>query len=354
MNYHLTRWHCLCAYYFYPPDPSGDGTGGCSIYGLIDSYQSSNSSTETNNAISPPPDVTKSQRRFLQSHGRHLSPSELDRKGVLIAMEIGNVPHTIGSQFLITLSDDNGLKDFVSLDSEGGANNATNNAAEETGGLKRNPRYLSLGIISEDSQRVLSKMNRAYCDDDGRPFADIRIQRALVIHDPFEDPAGMDDLLQWRGVKINATKSSQGDEGVVNGVSSQEDLLEGYPLAPQSPSYERPPEETVAIRIQADDTTLFANAGWDDDKNNERSDDEDEEDEEARQKRLELQQKQEEEWRKRQDSSRAVMLEMLGDLPSAGSFFILYMFLWIYVCIICISLLLVQIMRVLTFLSHPL
>ncbi|EED94894.1 predicted protein, partial [Thalassiosira pseudonana CCMP1335] len=177
---------------------------------------------DTQTSSNAPPDVSQSQRRFLQSHGRFLSPNELQQKGLVIAMEMENIPHTIGSQFLITLKD---------------------NAATRKGHAK----YLSLGTVAEDSQDVLSKLNRAYCDDDGRPFADIRIQRALVLHDPFDDP-------------------------------------------------------------EADDTTLFPNV--------EEQSDEDE-DEETKQKRLELQQKQEEEWKKKQDNSRAVMLEMLGDLPSA-------------------------------------
>lgn len=225
-----------------------------------------------------------------------LSTDELNQKGVVIAMEMGNVQHTIGSQFLITLSANNTLGDSISDEMGGGgaANGGTN---------ANNPRYVSLGTITEDFQNVLSKLNRAYCDDDGRPFADIRIQRALVIHDPYEDPAGMDELLAWRGVV--AGQDGEGDE-----------VKDGYPLAPQSPLYKSPPEEVVPVRIQADDTTLFATAGWDDNGPRE-YEDEDEEDEEAKQKRLELQQKQEEEWRKKQDNSRAVMLEMLGDLPTA-------------------------------------
>ena len=91
-------------------------------------------------------------------------------------------------------------------------------------------------------------------------------------------------------------------------MNQEEQGLEGYSLAPQSPSYDKPPEETVSVRIQADDTTLFPTV--------EEQSDEDE-DEETKQKRLELQQKQEEEWKQKQDNSRAVMLEMLGDLPSA-------------------------------------
>ncbi|KAL7540606.1 hypothetical protein ACHAXR_010247 [Thalassiosira sp. AJA248-18] len=279
-------------------DPKGDGTGGCSIYGLIDSYQSS---TSNNSKISskPPPDVTRSQRRFLQSQGRLLSPNELNQTGIVIAMEMGNVPHTIGSQFLFTISENNGLKDLVSGEGSGG------NAAKQN----NNPRYLSLGTIAEDSQHILSKLNRAYCDDDGRPFADVRIQRALVIHDPFEDPAGMEDLLKLRGVISCDDRKSDDDLDNV--------IKEGFPLAPQSPTYDRPPEETVSVRIQADDTTLFATAGWDDNDASREYEDDDEEDDAARQKRLELQEKQEEEWRQRQDTSRAVMLEMLGDRPTA-------------------------------------
>ena len=252
-------------------DPRGDGSGGTSIHGLVDSTKSSQ-------------DVTKSQHRFLQSQGRFLRPNELNRKGVVIAMEMSNVPNTIGSQFLITLSDDNGLKDMVPIDEM------------KTGmmdGEDRVVRYLSLGQVVEDDQDVLSKLNRSYCDDEGRPYADIRIERILLIHDAFEDSEGMSELLKARGVELN---------------ESPDDADQDYSaLAPKSPDYERPNEEVVSHRIQADDTTLFATEYHD----------EEEEDEETRQKRIEMQQKQEEEWKQRQDTSRAVMLEMLGDLPSA-------------------------------------
>jgi cyclophilin family peptidyl-prolyl cis-trans isomerase len=45
-------------------DPRGDGSGGCSIFGLLDAYATTQ--TAATNAI----DVTKSQRRFLRSTGR--------------------------------------------------------------------------------------------------------------------------------------------------------------------------------------------------------------------------------------------------------------------------------------------
>lgn len=296
----LSAVHCIVdpltapLSFLFSSDPKGDGTGGCSVFGLIDSYQSSYKNGGEGTQKSPP-DVTQSQRRFLQSQGRLLSPDELRQKGVVVAMEMGNVAHTVGSQFLITLGEENGLGDLVSND--GGTDNAK-------------ARQLSLGIVMEDSQNILSKLNRAYCDDDGRPYADIRIQRALVIHDPFEDPPGMGELLRWRGVAC-ADAGDSDDKSV--------DLKEGLPLAPQSPAYDHPPEEVVPLRILADDSTLFATAGWDDKDGSGRLDEEDDEDEAMRQKRLELQERQEEEWRKRQDESRAVMLEMLGDRPTADA-----------------------------------
>ena len=283
-------------------DPSGDGTGGCSIYGLIDSYQAISTSTD-NKPKQLPIDVTKSQRRFLQSQGRLLTTDELNKRGVVIAMEIANVPHTVGSQFLLTLTDANGLADLMSTPSV------------VVDGIEKqsNTRYLSLGTVVEDTQNILSKLNRAYCDDDGRPYADIRIQRALVIHDPFEDPSGMEDLLRWRG--ITQIRGDGEEENVIR--DDADDLIEGYPLPSQSPCSDRPMEEIVPTRIQADDTTLFATAGWDDNTASNEYEDEEDEDEATRQNRLELQEKQEEEWRKRQESSKAVLLEMLGDRPTA-------------------------------------
>ena len=38
---------------------------------------------------------------------------------------------------------------------------------------------------------VLSTINEAYCDKDGRPFQDIRIYHTVILDDPFPDPDGM-------------------------------------------------------------------------------------------------------------------------------------------------------------------
>ena len=228
-------------------DPRGDGTGGGCIYGLLD----------TNH----PDDITKSQARFLKSSGRVLSPQECRQRGRVVATEMNGIPDTIGSQFLITLEEGEGraLDGYIPPSHDNHKDDAQ--------------KYLSLGVVTEDDNHVLDKIHNAYCDANGRPYADIRIERALVIHDPFDDPPELKEFMKMRGVEWN-------DEGNV--------------IA--SPSYERPPEEAVEIRISA----------------NQVDENEDEQDtEQARQR--------EEEIAKKEDKSRAVVLEMLGDLPSAGT-----------------------------------
>eukprot|EP00536_Pseudo-nitzschia_multiseries_P011326 jgi/Psemu1/166600/gw1.379.41.1 len=170
------------------------------------------------------PDVLASRRRFLKSDmGRALTEDECRQRGRVVATEINGISDTIGSQLLIT-------------ETEQGLTPQT---------------FRSVGTVVEDGNDVLGKINAAYCDANGRPYADIRVIRALVIDDPYDDPTGMDRLLE---------------------------------------------DQTVELRISASeivpDTAM------------------DEEDREAM--RL-----QEEERLKREDKSRAVVLEMLGDLPSA-------------------------------------
>ncbi|KAK6172160.1 hypothetical protein SNE40_015885 [Patella caerulea] len=38
---------------------------------------------------------------------------------------------------------------------------------------------------------VLKKINEAYCDEDHRPYRDIRIYHTIILDDPFDDPAGL-------------------------------------------------------------------------------------------------------------------------------------------------------------------
>lgn len=228
-------------------DPNGDGSGGACTYGLIASEGSLKK-------------ALKSSQRFLKSSmGRALSLEECREKGRVVATEMNGIPDTIGSQLLITTSEgqDMALDGYTSSRAE----------AEDTNSRQI---FRSVGIVREDDNDVLGQIAASYCDADGRPYADIRVIRALIVDDPFDDPAGMELLYKERGVIF------EGDRVVA------------------SPEWERPPEENIEIRIPADQIDPLTG----------------EEDLEK------LRQKEEEHLRK-QDKSRAVVLEMLGDLPSA-------------------------------------
>ena len=247
-------------------DPTGDGSGGACIYALLDNT----TGNPTGNTIH------NSSKRFIQSKGRRLTLKECQEKGRVVATEMNFVPDTVGSQFLITVGE-----------GEGNALDGYNATGSSSSSLSLRP--LSLGWVAQDDNNILDKMNGAYCDANGRPYADVRIVRALVIHDPFEDPEGMDLLLQRRGVKVVAKKRNDDDK-----TDNQKDTLYDSDTVTASPEWSKPPEEVVEDRIQASEVDL----------------NEEEEDPQKAKER-------EEEIARKQDKSRAVMLEMLGDLPSA-------------------------------------
>jgi peptidyl-prolyl cis-trans isomerase-like 4 len=68
-----------------------------------------------------------------------------------------------GSQFFITLGDN--------LDSLDG-------------------KYTIFGRVAEGFD-TLEKISDAYCDENGRPYRDIRIKHTIVLEDPYPDPAGL-------------------------------------------------------------------------------------------------------------------------------------------------------------------
>ena len=121
--------------------------GGCSIYGLIDSIHGAGSRLR---------DKSRSTKRFLKSDGRKLTKSELQEKGRVVAIEMGGVSDTIGSQFIITTDSGEGR----ALD---GWNILDNNAFIATNGEEEKQLFFSLGVISEDDNDVLGKMNALYC-----------------------------------------------------------------------------------------------------------------------------------------------------------------------------------------------
>eukprot|EP00743_Colponemidia_sp_Colp-15_P004025 GILK01004339.1.p1 GENE.GILK01004339.1~~GILK01004339.1.p1 ORF type:complete len:495 (-),score=83.96 GILK01004339.1:158-1564(-) len=52
-------------------------------------------------------------------------------------------------------------------------------------------KHTIFGVVGEGLD-VLQKINKAYVDDEGRPWLDIRIRHTIVLDDPFDDPAGLE------------------------------------------------------------------------------------------------------------------------------------------------------------------
>ena len=251
-------------------DPIGDGSGGACVQGLIASEMSGNR------------DVLRSKQRFLKSSmGRCLTEAECREKGRVVATEMNGIPDTIGSQFLITIADgpDRALDNYSDKKAPSDQQEAERSSSGIPGGANNGQRFRSLGIVTEDDNNLLDKLNGTYCDAEGRPYADVRVIRALVIDDPFEDPQNFDRLLEARGVVLADVDDDPSRQRVIS-----------------SPDPEYPEEEIVERRISADQV----------DPDN----DGDEEDEAKLRE-------QEEKQLQRQDKSRATVLEMLGDLPSA-------------------------------------
>jgi Peptidyl-prolyl cis-trans isomerase (rotamase) - cyclophilin family len=226
-------------------DPRGDGLGGCSIFGLIDSVK---------NKID---DVRKCPKRFIKSIGRKLTQEEMKEKGRVVVVEMGGLKDTIGSQFMITV--------------DSGEDRALHGTGRE---------YLSIGRVMEDDDDVLGQLNTLYCDKSGRPYADVRITSAHILDDPYEDPPELQLVLDERNIVL----------------MDENDLPEKHSdcarwLSSSSPLLEKPKEESVEIRINVIDAKADV-------------------DQETEKKRAA-------ELAKKEERSNAVMLEMLGDLPSA-------------------------------------
>jgi peptidyl-prolyl cis-trans isomerase-like 4 len=292
--------------FFQLGDPRGDGIGGACIYGVLDSYDTARKlndaaqqkqKQEQKQNITTKPNVMLSKRRFLKSDmGRPLTENECQQRGMVVATELGGIADTIGSQLLITIADgpDRALDGFRNNHNNG--SNSNNNSTTTSNEPLTAQIFRSVGTVVEDDNDVLTKMNSAYCDANGRPYADVRVIRALVIDDPFDDPTGMDQLLMDRGVTFVKVKVNNDDDNDDDGNKKiDDDGDETIYKVMASPEYERPYEEIVETRIRADQIDDNADDEID----------------------LEKIRKQEEERYKREDKSRAVVLEMLGDLPSA-------------------------------------
>lgn len=124
-------------------DPTGKGDQGESVYGILEG---------------------KSKRYFPAEIHPKLKHKKRGTVSMAVAqdasIESGGVS---GSQFFITLADD--------LDYLDG-------------------KYTVFGEVAEGFD-TLDKINDAYCDENGRPFRDIRIRHTVILDDPFPDPEGL-------------------------------------------------------------------------------------------------------------------------------------------------------------------
>lgn len=121
-------------------DPTGTGDGGNSVFGILRKEKNKCFSDEI-----PPPPLT---RKF-------------NKIGVVAMANSG--PNTNRSQFFISLR----AEDMSHFDGK----------------------YTIFGEVAEGLE-VLEKLNNLYCDEDGRPFQDVRIRHTYILDDPFPDPPG--------------------------------------------------------------------------------------------------------------------------------------------------------------------
>lgn len=135
-------------------DPSATGTGGESIWSLIESQSSSSSKPTVPRYF--PPEINTARLKHT-------------KKGT-VSMAVAPAASTgsdgkggCGSQFFITLADEIGYLDG---------------------------KHAVFGSVVEGLD-TLDKLSDVYSDDTGRPLKDVRIRHVLVLDDPFPDPPGL-------------------------------------------------------------------------------------------------------------------------------------------------------------------
>ncbi|XP_022173867.1 peptidyl-prolyl cis-trans isomerase sig-7 [Myzus persicae] len=118
-------------------DPTGTGSGGQSVYGILSGKDA----------------------RYYE--GEKKPKIKHDRPGLVSMVNCGD--NLIGSQFFITLGEDT----TCSLDE-----------------------HIVFGEIAEGHD-VLLKLNETICDATHRPYQDIRITHTVILEDPYSDPDGL-------------------------------------------------------------------------------------------------------------------------------------------------------------------
>ncbi|CAK1587068.1 unnamed protein product [Parnassius mnemosyne] len=118
-------------------DPTGEGSGGESIWGLLEGPE----------------------KRFFS--GEKMPKIRHTDAGLLAMVCTGDM--MVGSQFYFTLASD--------LDSLDGV-------------------HCIIGEVTE-GREILSKLNEVICDETHRPYQDVRITHTVVLEDPFNDPPSL-------------------------------------------------------------------------------------------------------------------------------------------------------------------
>ena len=153
----------------------------------------------------------------------------------------------------------------------GGGNGAQFLITLADGCASLDERHTVFGAVVEEAgwPPALAALNGTLCDEEGRPFVDARVLRAHVLVDPFEDPPGLAALLP----------------------------------PPGSPPWRVPPAETVPRRLALEEAAAAEAEGADAAAGRVLS---------AEERAARARARAGEEAR-----ARAVVLEMVGDLPSA-------------------------------------
>ena len=78
-------------------------------------------------------------------------------------------------------------------------------------------KFTVFGEVAEGLE-VLQKINELYCDGEGRPYQDVRIKHTYILDDPFADPSGLDALIPPSSPESSIPK----DESVKRGIPYEE------------------------------------------------------------------------------------------------------------------------------------
>ena len=159
MNYYSKHliFNVLQNRFFQTGDPTGTGTGGSSIFGVLSGEGS----------------------RFIKDEYTPLTPSQRKIKGLCIATKIGSLGMTHGSQFTVTTSPGDG------------------HGIHEYGGFEE---CCVFGQVVEDGEDVLGRVNGIYTDKGGRPYTDVRVEWC--------------EVLDWGGLeKVEGTEGRRVERG---------------------------------------------------------------------------------------------------------------------------------------------